>query len=42
MLLKNILDELQNYLSIILGDSMNLQEVLTPFVAFLGGKLENR
>jgi hypothetical protein len=49
MLLKNILEEPQIWLSIILGDSTNLQEVLTPFAAFLGGpltrkkeKLENR
>jgi hypothetical protein len=49
MLLKNILGEPQNKLPIILGDSTNLQEVLTPFAAFLGGpltqnneKLENR
>jgi hypothetical protein len=47
--LKNILGELLNGLSIILGDSMNLREVLTPFAVFLGGpltqnkeKLENR
>jgi hypothetical protein len=49
MLLKNILGEPRNWLSIILGDSTNLREVLTPFAAFLGGplnqkkeKLENR
>ncbi len=49
MLLKNILGEPLNWLSIILGDSTNLREVLTPFAAFLGGpltqnkdKLENR
>jgi hypothetical protein len=49
MLLKNILGEPRNWLSIILGDSTNLLEVLTPFVAFLVGpltqkkeKLENR
>ncbi len=49
MLLKNILRERRNWLSIILEDSTNLQEVLTPFAAFLGGpltqkkeKLENR
>ncbi len=36
MLLKNILGELQNKLSIILGDSTNLREGLTPFAAFLG------
>jgi hypothetical protein len=46
---ENHLGELWNYLSIILGDSMNLREVLTPFAAFLGGpltqkkgKMENR
>ncbi len=49
MLLKNILGEPLNWLSIILGTSWNLQEVLTAFAAFLGGpltqnneKLENR
>jgi hypothetical protein len=49
MLLKNILGEPRNWLSIILGVSSNLREVLTPFAAFLGGpltqkkeKLENR
>ncbi len=49
ILLKNILGEPLNWLSIILGDSTNLQEVLTPFAVFLGGpltqnkeKLENR
>jgi hypothetical protein len=49
MLLKNILGEPRNKLSIILGDSTNIQEVLTPFAAFLRGpltqnkeKLENR
>jgi hypothetical protein len=49
MLLKNILGEPQNKLSIILGDSTNLREWLTLFAAFLGGpltqnkeKLENR
>ncbi len=49
MLLKNILREPRNKLSIILGDSTNLREILTPFAAFLGGpltqnkeKLENR
>jgi hypothetical protein len=49
MLLKNILREQRNKFSIILGDSTNLREVLTPFAAFLGGpltqnkeKLENR
>jgi hypothetical protein len=48
-LLKNILGEPRNWLSIILGDSANLREVLTPFAAFLGEpltqkkeKLENR
>ncbi len=39
MLLKNVVGEPQNKLSIILGDSTNLQEVLTPFAAFLGGPL---
>jgi hypothetical protein len=39
MLLKNILREPQNKLSIILRDSKNLREVLTPFAAFLGGPL---
>jgi hypothetical protein len=49
MLLKNILGEPLNWLSIIFGDSTNLREVLTPFAAFLGepltqnkGKLKNR
>ncbi len=49
MLLKNILGEPRNKLSIILEDSTNLREVLTPFAAFLWGpltqnkeKLENR
>jgi hypothetical protein len=49
ILLKNILREPRNKLSIILRDSTNLQEVLTPFAPFLGGlltqnkeKLENR
>jgi hypothetical protein len=49
MLLKNILGEPQNKLSIILGDYTNIREVSTPFAAFLGGpltqnkeKLENR
>jgi hypothetical protein len=49
MLLLNILGEPLNWLSIILGDSTNLREVLTPFAAFLGEpltqnkeKLENR
>jgi hypothetical protein len=49
MLLKNILREPLNWLSIILGDSTNLRVVLTPFVVFLGElltqnkeKLENR
>jgi hypothetical protein len=48
-LLKNILGEPRNWLSIILRDSTNLREVLTPFAVFLGGpltqkkeKLENR
>ncbi len=39
MLLKNILAEPRNKLSIILGDSTNIREVLTPFAAFLGGPL---
>jgi hypothetical protein len=39
MLLKNILEEPRNKLSIILGDSMNLRELLTPFAAFLEGLL---
>jgi hypothetical protein len=39
MLLKNILGEPRNKLSIILGDSTNLREVLTPFAAFLEGPL---
>jgi hypothetical protein len=39
MLLKNILGEPLNWLSIILGDSTNLREVLTPFAAFLGEPL---
>ncbi len=39
MLLKNILGEPRNKLSIILGDSTNIWEVLTPFAAFLGGLL---
>jgi hypothetical protein len=34
--MKNILGEPRNKLSIILGDSMNLREGLTPFAAFLG------
>jgi hypothetical protein len=42
MLLKNILGELWNLLSIILGDSQNLREVLTPFAAFLGGPLTQK
>jgi hypothetical protein len=49
MLLKNILGKPWNMLSIILRDSTNIQEVLTPYAAFLGGqltqnkeKLENR
>ncbi len=49
MLLKNILGEPLNWLSIILGDSTNPQEVLKPFAAFLEEpltqnkeKLENR
>ncbi len=39
MLLKNILGESRNKLSIILRDSINLRELLTPFAAFLGGPL---
>jgi hypothetical protein len=42
MLLKNILGELQNWLSIALGDSTKLREVLTPFAAFLGGPLTQK
>ncbi len=49
MLLKNILGEPWNELSVILGDSTNPRKVLTPLTAFLGGlltekkgKLENR
>ncbi len=49
MLLKNVLGELLNWLSIILGDSTNLREVLTPFAASFGEpitqnkeKFENR
>jgi hypothetical protein len=43
MLLKNILGELRNKLSIILVDSKNLQEVLTHLAAFLGSaNPENR
>jgi hypothetical protein len=49
MLLKNILGEPLNWFSIILRDSKNLREVLTPFAALLGEpltqnkeKLENR
>ncbi len=42
MLLKNILGEPLNQLSVILGDSKNLQEVLTPFAAFLGGQLAQK
>jgi hypothetical protein len=42
MLLKNILREPQNYLSIFLGDSTNLWEVLTPFAAFLRGPLTQK
>ncbi len=41
MLLKNVLGELLNWLSIILGDSTNLLEVLTPFTQNKE-KLENR
>ncbi len=39
MLLKNVLGEPLNWLSIILGDSTNLREILTPFAAFLGEPL---
>ncbi len=39
MILKNILEELGNFLSIILEDSTNLLEVLAPFAALLGGPL---
>jgi hypothetical protein len=49
VLLKNILREPRNKLSIILRDSTNLRELLIPFAAFVGGpltqnkeKLENR
>jgi hypothetical protein len=42
MLLKNILGEPRNKLSIILRDSTNLQEVLTPSAAFLGGPLTQK
>jgi hypothetical protein len=49
MLLKNVLREPLNWLSIILGDYTNIREVLTPFAGFLGEpltqnkqKLENR
>jgi hypothetical protein len=49
MLLKNILGEPRNWLSIILRDSTNLREILKPLAAFLGEpltqkkeKLENR
>ncbi len=38
ILLKNILREPRNKLSIILGDSTNLREVLTPMAMFLGGR----
>jgi hypothetical protein len=48
MMLKNILRELRNQLSIILGDSKNPREWLTNVAVFLGrpltqktGKLEN-
>ncbi len=41
MLLLNILGEPLNWLSIILGDSTNLREVLTPFAAFLGEPLNH-
>jgi hypothetical protein len=39
MLMKNNLGEPLNWLSIILGDSMNFREVLIPFAAFLGEPL---
>jgi hypothetical protein len=42
MLLKNILGEPQNWLSIILGDSMNIREVLIPFAAFLEGPITQK
>jgi hypothetical protein len=42
MLLKNILGEPPNWLLIILGDTKNLREVLTPFAAFLGGLLTQK
>jgi hypothetical protein len=42
MLLKKILGELRNQLSINFGDSTNLQEVLMPFAAFLGGPLTQK
>jgi hypothetical protein len=42
MLLKNMLKELRNLLSIILRDSTNLREVLTPFATFLGGPLTRK
>jgi hypothetical protein len=41
-LLKNILGEPRNLLSIILGGSTNLREVLIPFAAFLGGPLTQK
>jgi hypothetical protein len=41
MLLKNILGEPRNWLSIILGDSTNLREVLTPFAASLSRRTAN-
>ncbi len=42
MLLKNILGEPRNKLWIILEDSTNLWEVLTPFAAILGGPLTQK
>ncbi len=42
MLLKNILGEPRNYLSIILGDSANLREVLMHFAVFLGEPLTQK
>ncbi len=42
MLLKNILGGSRKQLSIILGDSTNLQEVLTPLAAFLRGLLTQK
>jgi hypothetical protein len=42
MLLKTILGESRNQLSIILRDSKNLQEVLTPSAAFFEGLLTQK